>query len=94
MMAEGTVGAPTCSSLTTKMGRCHPNVCTAETGSQLLTATATTGISRNLFFMTFYIYMTCMGFLKYRSIEDLISPTKSQATTRQGCQIIHLSFIH
>jgi hypothetical protein len=28
------------SSLTTKLGRCHPNVCTAETGSQLLTATS------------------------------------------------------
>jgi hypothetical protein len=27
-------------SLTTKLGRCHPNVCTAETGSQLLTATS------------------------------------------------------
>jgi hypothetical protein len=26
--------------LTTKLGRCHPNVCTAETGSQLLTATS------------------------------------------------------
>jgi hypothetical protein len=26
--------------LPTKMGKCHPNVCTAETGSQLLTATA------------------------------------------------------
>ena len=25
---------------TTKLGRCHPNVCTAETGSQLLTATS------------------------------------------------------
>jgi hypothetical protein len=25
-------------SLTTKLGRCHPNVCTAETGGQLLTA--------------------------------------------------------
>jgi hypothetical protein len=30
------------SSLTTKLGRCHPNVCTAETGSQLLTATSYT----------------------------------------------------
>jgi hypothetical protein len=28
------------SSLTTKLGTCHPNVCTAETGSQLLTATS------------------------------------------------------
>jgi hypothetical protein len=28
------------SSLTTKLGRCHPNVCTAESGSQLLTATS------------------------------------------------------
>jgi hypothetical protein len=26
--------------LTTKLGRCHSNVCTAETGSQLLTATS------------------------------------------------------
>jgi hypothetical protein len=32
------------SSLTTKLGRCHPNVCTAETGSQLLTATSYTKI--------------------------------------------------
>jgi hypothetical protein len=31
---------PAFSSLTTKLGRWHPNVCTAETGSQLLTATA------------------------------------------------------
>jgi hypothetical protein len=30
----------TFSSLTTKLGRCHPNVCTAETRSQLLTATS------------------------------------------------------
>jgi hypothetical protein len=28
------------SSLTTRLGRCHPNICTAETGSQLLTATS------------------------------------------------------
>jgi hypothetical protein len=28
------------SSLTTKLGTCHPNVCTAENGSQLLTATS------------------------------------------------------
>jgi hypothetical protein len=26
--------------LTTKLGTCHPNICTAETGSQLLTATS------------------------------------------------------
>jgi hypothetical protein len=26
-------------SFPTKLGRCYPNVCTAETGSQLLTAT-------------------------------------------------------
>jgi hypothetical protein len=31
---------PAFSSFTTKLGRCHPNVCTAETGSQLLTATS------------------------------------------------------
>jgi hypothetical protein len=31
------------SSLTTKLGTCRPNVCTAETGSQLLTATSLDG---------------------------------------------------
>jgi hypothetical protein len=31
---------PAFSSLTTRLGRCDPNVCTAETGSQLLTATS------------------------------------------------------
>jgi hypothetical protein len=31
---------PAFSSYTIKLGRCHPNVCTAETGSQLLTATS------------------------------------------------------
>jgi hypothetical protein len=28
------------SSLTTKLGRCQPYICTAETGSELLTATS------------------------------------------------------
>jgi hypothetical protein len=31
-------------SFTTKLGRCHPNVCTTETGSQLLTATSYTAL--------------------------------------------------
>jgi hypothetical protein len=47
-MVQGVKSAQKClitafSSLTTKLGRCHPNVCTAETGSQLLTATSYRG---------------------------------------------------
>jgi hypothetical protein len=44
------------SSLTTKLGRCHPNVCTAETGSQLLTVTSYLGLGLGLF----PLYKHCM----------------------------------
>jgi hypothetical protein len=44
-MVQGVNNAQKClvtafSSLTTKLGRRHPNVCTPEAGSQLLTATS------------------------------------------------------
>jgi hypothetical protein len=54
-MVQGVNNAQKClitafSSLTTKLGRCHPNVCTDETGSQLLTATSYSRLKGNVFY--------------------------------------------